>query len=122
MAGPPAQVVLAVKLYVSYTKEQILSLYAEVAYYGNGYYGLEQASCGYFGRPARNLTVIQGAMLAGVVNAPSADDPVTNPGNARARLEHVIARMVAVGYLDSAQARQVLSAPLGLTRGGSGSC
>ena len=38
-------------------------------------------------------------MLAGVVNAPSADDPVTNPGNARARLEHVIARMVAVGYL-----------------------
>ncbi len=115
------QVVLAVKLYVSYTKEQILSLYAEVAYYGNGYYGLEQASCGYFGRPARNLTVIQGAMLAGVVNAPSADDPVTNPGNARARLEHVIARMVAVGYLDRAQARQVLSAPLGLAQGG-GNC
>ena len=112
------QVVLAVKLNVSYTKQQILDLYAEVAYYGNGYYGLERASCGYFGRPARDLTVTQGAMLAGVVNAPTVDDPVTNPGNARARLEHVIARMVAVGYLTSAQARQALSAPLGLTRGG----
>jgi penicillin-binding protein 1A len=116
------QVVLAVKLNVSYTKQQILDLYAEAAYYGNGYYGLEQASCGYFGHPARDLTVTQGAMLAGVVNAPSADDPVTNPGNARARLEHVIARMVAVGYLNSAQARQALSAPLGLIGGGSGSC
>jgi penicillin-binding protein 1A len=116
------QVVLAVKLNVTYSKQQILDLYAEVAYYGNGYYGLEQASCGYFGHPARDLTVTQGAMLAGVVNAPSVDDPVTNPGNARARLEHVIARMVAVGYLTTAQARQALSAPLGLTGGGSGTC
>jgi membrane peptidoglycan carboxypeptidase len=116
------QVVLAVKLNVSYTKQQILDLYAEAAYYGNGYYGLEQASCGYFGRPARDLTVTQGALLAGVVNAPSADDPVTNPANARARLEHVIARMVAVGYLTNAQARQALSAPLGLTEGGSENC
>jgi penicillin-binding protein 1A len=115
------QVVLAVKLNVSYTKQQILDLYAEAAYYGNGYYGLEQASCGYFGRPAPDLTVTQGALLAGVVNAPSADDPVTNPANARARLEHVIARMVAVGYLTNAQARQALSAPLGLTPGG-GDC
>ena len=112
------QVVLAVKLNVSYTKQQILDLYAEAAYYGNGYYGLEQASCGYFGRPARDLTVTQGALLAGVVNAPSADDPVTNPASARARLEHVIARMVAVGYLTNAQARQALGAPLGLTEGG----
>jgi membrane peptidoglycan carboxypeptidase len=116
------QVVLAVKLNVTYSKQQILDLYAEVAYYGNGYYGLEQASCGYFGHPARDLTVTQGAMLAGVVNAPSVDDPVTNPGNARARLEHVIARMVVVGYLTTAQAQQALSAPLGLTGGGSGTC
>jgi membrane peptidoglycan carboxypeptidase len=116
------QVVLAFKINASYSKAQILRMYAEVAYYGHGYYGLEQASCGYFGHPARDLTVTQGAMLAGVVNAPSVDDPVTNPGNARARLEHVIARMVAVGYLTAAQARQALSAPLGLTGGGSGTC
>jgi membrane peptidoglycan carboxypeptidase len=116
------QVVLAVKLNVAYSKQQILVMYAEAAYYGNGYYGLEQASCGYFGHPARDLTVTQGAMLAGVVNAPSVDDPVSDPGNARARLEHVIARMVAVGDLTGAQASQALSAPLGLTEGGSGDC
>jgi membrane peptidoglycan carboxypeptidase len=116
------QVVLAVKLNLAYSKQQILDLYAEVAYYGHGFYGLEQASCGYFGRPARDLTVVQGAMLAGVVNAPSVDDPINDPANARARLEHVIARMVAVGYLTGAQGQQALRTPLGLTAGGNPSC
>jgi membrane peptidoglycan carboxypeptidase len=116
------QVALAVKLNLAYSKQQILDLYAEVAYYGHGFYGLEQASCGYFGHPAKDLTVVQGAMLAGVVNAPSVDDPVNYPGNARARLEHVVARMVAVGYLTKAQAQQVLRAPLGLTGGGRSGC
>jgi penicillin-binding protein 1A len=116
------QVVLAFKLNLTYSKQQILSLYAEAAYYGNGYYGLQAASCGYFGHPAQDLTVTQGAMLAGVVNAPSVDDPVTDPANARTRLEHVIARMVAVGSLTSAQGQQALSAPLGLTAGGKSAC
>jgi membrane peptidoglycan carboxypeptidase len=116
------QVVLAVKLNLAYSKQQILDLYAEVAYYGHGFYGLEQASCGYFGRPASDLTVVQGAMLAGVVNAPSVDDPIDDPVNARARLEHVIARMVAVGYLTSAQGQQALRTPLGLTTGGNPGC
>jgi penicillin-binding protein 1A len=116
------QVVLAVKLNIAYSKQQILDLYAEVAYYGHGFYGLEQASCGYFGHPARDLTVVQGAMLAGVVNAPSVDDPINDPGNARARLEHVIARMAAVGYLTKAQGQQALSTSLGLTAGDSSSC
>jgi penicillin-binding protein 1A len=108
------QVVLAVKLNAAYSKQQILDLYAEVAYYGHGYYGLQQASCGYFGHPATELTVVQGAMLAGVVNAPSLDDPISDPANARTRLAHVIARMVAVGYLTSAQGKAALSAPLGI--------
>ncbi len=111
------QVALAFKLNLAYSKQQILNLYAEVAYYGHGFYGLEQASCGYFGHPAKDLTVVQGAMLAGVVNAPSVDDPIKYPGNARFRLEHVIARMVAVGYLSEAQGRRVLRAPLGLSGG-----
>jgi penicillin-binding protein 1A len=108
------QVTLAVKLNNAYSKEQILRLYAEVAYYGHGYYGLEQASCGYFGRPASKLTVVQGAMLAGVVNAPSIDDPINDPVNARARLTHVIDRMVGVGYLTRTQADNALAAPLGI--------
>jgi membrane peptidoglycan carboxypeptidase len=116
------QVVLAVKLNLAYSKQQILDLYAEVAYYGHGFYGLQQASCGYFGHPAKDLTVVQGAMLAGVVNAPSVDDPIDDPASARARLEHVIARMVAVGYLTSAQGRRALNTPLGLTAGTTPNC
>jgi membrane peptidoglycan carboxypeptidase len=108
------QVMLAFKLNAAYSKQQILAMYAEVAYYGHGYYGLEQASCGYFGHPASQLTVVQGAMLAGVVNAPSLDDPISDPVRARARLEHVIARMVAVGYLTPAQAKTALATPLGV--------
>ena len=108
------QVVLAFKINASYSKAQILRMYAEAAYYGHGYYGLEQASCGYFGHPAADLTLTQGAMLAGVVNAPSLDDPIDDPVTARQRLEHVIARMVAVGDLSNSQASAALSASLGI--------
>jgi membrane peptidoglycan carboxypeptidase len=116
-SGPFAeltQVAVAFKLNYTYSKAEILRLYAEVAYYGHGYYGLEAASCGYFGHPASELTVVQGAMLAGVVNAPSIDDPINDPPAAHARLAHVVARMVAVGYLTPAQGRKVLGTPLGI--------
>jgi membrane peptidoglycan carboxypeptidase len=116
------QVVLAFKLNTAYSKQQILDMYAEAAYYGHGFYGLEQASCGYFGHPASELTVAQGAMLAGVVNAPSVDDPISHPAAARTRLEHVIARMAAVGDLTAAQASHALSTSLGLTSGTTPSC
>ena len=86
------------------------------------HYGLEQASCGYFGRPASKLTVVQGAMLAGVVNAPSIDDPINDPASARARLTHVIDRMVAVGYLTRTQANKALAAPLGIVPRGQAGC
>jgi membrane peptidoglycan carboxypeptidase len=113
------QVVLAVKLNHAYSRPEILRLYAEVAYYGHGYYGLSAASCGYFGRPPSSLTLVQAAMLAGIVNAPTYDDPLVYPGQARARLVHVIGRMAAVGYLTKAQQAAALKAPLDLsaTRG-----
>jgi hypothetical protein len=107
-------VMLAVKLRQTYTPDQILRMYAEVAYYGHGYYGLAQASCGYFGHPAPMLTLVQAAMLAGAVNAPTYDDPLTYPKQARARLVHVLQRMLAVGYLTTAQEQRALNTPLGL--------
>jgi len=109
------QVALAVKLNRAYSRAEILRLYAEIAYYGHGYYGLQAASCGYFGRPAARLTVVQAAMLAGAVNAPTYDDPLVYPAQARARLVHVIDRMAAVGYLTKAQQDAALNAPLGLS-------
>jgi membrane peptidoglycan carboxypeptidase len=108
------QVILAFKLNMSYSKTQILQMYSEVAYYGHGFYGLQTASCGYFGVQPSRLSVGQAAMLAGAVNAPSVDDPILHPAAARARLEHVISRMVAVGYLTVPQAAHVLNTPLGL--------
>ncbi len=113
------QVAMAVKLHVTYNRAQILQMYAEVAYYGHGYYGLDAASCGYFGRTPAELSLVQGAMLAGVVNAPTYDDPLVYPAQARERLVHVIGRMAAVGYLSLSQETAALGAPLNLssTRG-----
>jgi membrane peptidoglycan carboxypeptidase len=109
------QVLVALKLNQTYSRAEILRLYAEIAYYGHGYYGLEAASCGYFGRPPAQLTLVQAAMLAGIVNAPTYDDPLVYPAQARARLVHVIGRMAAVGYLTRAQEAAALRAPLDLS-------
>jgi membrane peptidoglycan carboxypeptidase len=109
------QVTMAVKLNRAYSRAEILRLYAEIAYYGHGYYGLQAASCGYFGRTPAHLTVVQAAMLAGAVNAPTYDDPLVYPAQARARLVHVIDRMATVGYLTKAQQDAALNAPLGLS-------
>jgi membrane peptidoglycan carboxypeptidase len=109
------QMAIAVKLNRTYSRAEILRLYAEVAYYGHGYYGLRAASCGYFGRSPDELTLVQAAMLAGVVNAPTFDDPLVYPAQARSRLVHVIGRMAAVGYLTQAQEDAARNAPLGLS-------
>ena len=110
------QVAMAIKLNHAYSRAEILRLYAEIAYYGHGYYGLEAASCGYFARPPDRLTLVQAAMLAGVVNAPTYDDPLVYPRQARIRLVHVIGRMAAVGYLTKAQETAALNAPLAPVR------
>jgi membrane peptidoglycan carboxypeptidase len=114
------QVMLAIKLNISYSKQQILQMYAEVAYYGNNYYGLQSASCGYFGTEPAQLSWPQAAMLAGLVNAPTADDPRTNPASARAREVHVVGRLVAVGDLTHAQGSAVLAQSLDLVPQGTG--
>jgi membrane carboxypeptidase/penicillin-binding protein len=106
------QVALAVKLYLTYTNQQILQMYADVVYFGNGYYGLAAASCGYFGVRPAGLSWPQAAMLAGLVQGPSMDDPLTHPANARAREVHVVGRLVATGKLSPAQGRAVLAVPL----------
>jgi membrane peptidoglycan carboxypeptidase len=109
------QVVMAVKLHFTFSHAEILRLYAEIAYYGHGYYGLTAASCGYFGQTPSHLTLVQAAMLAGAVNAPTEDDPLAHPAQARTRLVHVIDRMAAVGYLTANQENAALHAPLGLS-------
>ncbi len=116
------QIALAVKLKFSYSRPEILRLYADVAYFGHGFYGLASASCGYFGVRADQLSWPQAALLAGLVQAPSADDPLTYPAHGLAREQHVIGRLVAVGALTQAQADRYLAIPLHNLLAGAGGC
>jgi membrane peptidoglycan carboxypeptidase len=117
------QVGLAVKLYLSYSHSQILQMYADVAYFGHGYYGLSAASCGYFGTPSAGLSWPEAAMLAGLVQGPSTDDPILHFARARAREQHVLGRLVATGTLTQAQADTAYSQQLHLVGGtGAGGC
>ncbi len=114
------QVALAVKLYLKYSRPQILQMYADVVYFGNNDYGLENASCGYFGVPPADLSWPQAAMLAGMVQGPTLDDPLTHPANARAREVHVVDRLVATGKLTQAQGKAALAVPLPTLVAGAG--
>lgn len=112
--GTLEQIVLGIKLYFTYTSAEILSLYAETAYYGSGYYGLQTASEGYFGRQPQQLDWAQAAILAGVVNAPTLYDPRTHPGACHDREAHVFHRLIAVGDLTPERARRAMERPLHL--------
>ena len=114
------QVALAVKLKVTFTWPQVVRMYADVAYFGHGFYGLQAASCGYFGVPPAGLSWPQAALLAGLVQAPSLDDPLQFPAQARIREEHVIGRLVAVGALSQAQAAAALQLPVSALVAGAG--
>lgn len=112
LAVEAEQVALAVKLKFSFTGPQILRMYADVAYFGHGFYGLNAASCGYFGVQPAGLSWPQAALLAGLVQAPSLDDPLRYPVQARIREEHVVSRLVATGALSPAQASAALQTPV----------
>jgi len=113
------QVMLGIKLDLSYPKAQILRMYADIAYFGHGYYGLAAASCGYFGTTPAGLTLPEAATLAGLVQGPSADDPITHYTRARGREAHVLGRLVSTGKITQAQANAAFAQHLSLV-GGSG--
>jgi membrane peptidoglycan carboxypeptidase len=116
------QVMLGVKLDLAYSKARILRMYADVAYFGHGYYGLAQASCGYFGTVPAGLTLPESAMLAGLVQGPSADDPIAHYARARAREAHVLGRLVDTGKITQAQSRAAYAQQLRLVGGSGTSC
>ena len=112
VAAEAEQVALAVKLKFSYSAAQILRMYASVVYFGHGFYGLAAASCGYFGTDPAGLSWPQAALLAGLVQGPTVDDPLDFPAAGRAREVHVIGRLVATGALTGAEASAALAVPL----------
>lgn len=82
------------------TKDQILERYLNIAYFGAGAYGVEAAAHHYFNRSAKQLTLPQAAMLAGIVQQPTAYDPTRNPKRAIERRNVVLTRMAELGYAD----------------------
>lgn len=101
-----AEVFLALKLEQSYTKEEILELYVNTIYFGDGYTGVGEASAGYFGKAPKDLTDAECTMLAGLPNAPSvyAGDPEL----AKERQDYVVRQMVKYGYLTEQQGKTIL--------------
>jgi membrane peptidoglycan carboxypeptidase len=94
------------------TKDEILERYLNIAYYGNGVYGLGTAASFYFGKPVNELAVAEGAMLAGIVQQPGRFDPLTNLEAVVARRNTVLTRMADVGFLSQTElAEAVASTP-----------
>jgi membrane peptidoglycan carboxypeptidase len=85
------------------SKDEILERYINIAYYGNGVYGLGTAANYYFGKPVQELTVAEGAMLAGIVQSPGRFDPVKNLDAAIERRNTVLMRMAELGFLTEAE-------------------
>lgn len=97
------------------TKDEILLGYLNVAYFGNGAYGIGAAAQFYFGVPAADLTVAQSALLAGLLKNPTGYDPLTRPAEAQGRRSTALARMVAAERLSQAEADNADAEPLGVS-------
>ncbi|MFM6993333.1 MAG: penicillin-binding protein 1A [Rhodoferax sp.] len=98
------EVLLTLKLEHTLTKDQILEIYMNQIYLGNRAYGFAAACETYFGKPLKEITVAEAAMLAGLPKAPSAYNPIKNPKRARIRQQYIIERMLDNGFITAAQA------------------
>lgn len=87
-----------------YNKDEILELYVNTIYFGDGYYGIQEASKGYFNKDAKDLTLYEATMLAGVPNAPSLYAPTVNFHLTQSRQKKVVSSMVETGILSQEEA------------------
>lgn len=108
---------ISMKLATTYSRQQILDLYLNDVYFGEGAYGVEAASETYFGHRVQSLTLPESALLAGVVNAPSYFDPYVNPKAAISRRNQVLTRMQQLGYISRRQELAAKAAGLHLSGG-----
>jgi membrane peptidoglycan carboxypeptidase len=116
------QIALAIKLKYTYTDAQILHMYAGIVYFGHGFYGIDAASCGYFGVPPSRLSWPEAAVLAGLVQAPSAYDPLEFPKLTRSREMHVIRRLVETKTLTKHQGAVAGAVPIATLTASAGGC
>lgn len=93
------EIFAAYDLEKNYSKKEIFELYVNTAYFGDGYYGIHDASYGYYNKSPKDLNLSESSMLAGVPNAPSVYAPTVNPDLAKKRQYHVLNTMLEYGYI-----------------------
>lgn len=102
-----AEIFAAYDLEKNYSKKEIFELYVNTSYFGDGYYGIYQASNGYYKKSPKDLNLDESSMLAGVPNAPSVYAPTVNPDLAKKRQYHVINKMLEYGYITKDEALSI---------------
>ncbi|MFF1787493.1 transglycosylase domain-containing protein [Kitasatospora sp. NPDC058243] len=104
----------AIKVEETLSKDQILTNYLNITFFGEKAYGIESAARRYFGVHAKDLTLPQAALLAGLVQSPTGYDPTVNPTAAKDRRDTVLRKMAEYGHITKDQAQQAIATPLGL--------
>lgn len=104
-----AEVFMAKKMEKELEKDEILELYLNTSYFGDGYYTVKEASIGYFGKEPKDMTDNECVMLAGIPNAPSVYTPSINPDLAKQRQRQVLDKMVKYEYLTESEADAIFS-------------
>jgi 1A family penicillin-binding protein len=108
------ELLMAFQIESTFPKEEILEAYSNLVYFGNGAYGIDEASIVYFGKRARSLTLLQAAVLAGTVRSPNKFNPFNDKALAMRRARTVLSRMVSEGFIDKHQKGHALNSDLGL--------
>lgn len=108
------EILLTFKLEHLLSKEKILEIYMNQIFLGHRAYGFAAASEAYFGKPLKDITIAEAAMLAGLPKAPSAYNPISNPRRARIRQLYIIDRMEENGFITAEQASEAREEPLRL--------
>ena len=102
-----AEMFMAFRLENAYTKDNILELYVNSIYFGDGYYCVRDASQGYFGKEPIDMTGYESTLLAGIPNAPSVYSLTANPDLAKQRQQYVIQQMVRYGYISEDEGKEL---------------
>lgn len=106
-----AELLLALHVESTLSKEEILELYLNKIFFGHRAYGISAAAALYYNKELDQLSVAEMAMLAGIPKAPSTNNPVSNPERARERRDYILGRMRELGYIDEAQYQVALATP-----------
>ncbi len=106
------EALLAFKIERHFTKDQILEMYLNYIYLGQGAYGVEAASRVYFGKSVKELTIDEAAVLAGLPKAPTRYNPFRNPDGVKERRDYVLRRMYEDGYITEEEYRRLIEKPI----------